>query len=261
MVRTSGEQAMASPSQCSSCGSRAEQQQLAVVLPGLRGVEVSGELWPHSVFISKAKWTFPQVMTSGLEWKNPFSHSLSADHHKHAVDSLAHVPRLCAVERHWSPAKLCLGLYAHQLLETQGSNSVKTPAILRHDSPSSHARSPAHLCFQSPGEQILAYPSNFPLHSQGQSRHAKPRYTPETTQSLGPAFPVPRTAGIFICLCKSPQQRARSRGGTWTPLPPPSGRDPPQAPVLSSTSLCKAKRLFSQMNCPACWQRGRCFQT
>lgn len=51
---------------------------------------------------------------------------------------------------------------------------------------------------------------------------------------------------VFSPLCVNPH-RACSRGSMWTLLPPPSGRDPPQVPLLSSTPLCKSKTLFSQM--------------
>lgn len=205
------EQAMASPTQWGSCFSRAEWQQGWAAAAGShaarseRGGSIRGTVASLS-FHKQNKVNIPSSHDLRSQMKKIPSHTVFLQTIISMLfNSLAHVPGLCAVERHWSPAKLCLGLYAHQLLETQGSNSVKTPAILRHDSLSSHARSWAHLCSRSPGEQILAYPSNLPLRSQGQSWHAKPRYTPETTQSLRHAFPVPRTAGIFTSLCKSPQ--------------------------------------------------------
>lgn len=109
------------------------------------------------------------------------------------------------------------------------------PAILRHDSPTNHARSEAHLCSQSPGEQASGtFQQSFC--SQGQSWHAKPRCTPQTTQYPGPTFPVPRTAGIFTCSCKSPHGLQLTKH--TDPFRGLAAQGTPGACFLKHTSLC-----------------------
>lgn len=132
---------------------------------------------------------------------------------------------------------MCLGLCARQVLETQGCNSVKNVSY-------SKARLTQQPCKElgsfvlliSLGAGSWHIPATFPLRSGGQSWRAKPRCVPETMQSPGHTFPVPRTAGIFTHSCRSPQDlQQRTHVGSFT-------SSPRQGPGCTSYPRC----LFSQ---------------
>lgn len=122
---------------------------------------------------------------------------------------------------------------------------LKMPALLRHDSPTSNARSWAHSCSRSPGEWDpgTSQQSFLSVHKvragmPNQGAHLKP-HSPR-----GPLFQSLEQQ-VFSPVCANPHT-ACSRGGTWTPLPPAragtSVHKLPQVPVFSSTPSCEAKK-------------------
>lgn len=123
----------------------------------------------------------------------------------------------------------------------RAATALKMPAILRHDSPTSNARSWAPLCSPSPGERDPGTSQQPFL-----SAHAVRAGTPNEGTCLKPRSPrgslfQSPEQQVFSPVCAKPHM-ACSRGGTWTPLPPPPGRDlgaqaGPGACFLKRTSL------------------------
>lgn len=116
------------------------------------------------------------------------------------------IPGFLAVERHRSPAN---EPRISSAVGNSGLQLLKTPPILMHDSPTSHARSWAHLCSQSPGE-LDPGTSQQPFLAALKVRAGIPKQACLKPCSPWDTFPVPRTAGIFTYWLKSPlglQQR------------------------------------------------------
>lgn len=163
--------------------------------------------------------------------------------------SLAHmhqeeVPGFLAVGRqkphHWTQ-------YLISCTKLSTATVSKMPAILKHDAPSSHTRSPARLCSQSPGE-LDPGTSQQPFLSALKVRAGIPKQACLKPCSCWDTFQSLEQQ-VFPPIHSNPHV-ACSRGGTRAPLPPPRGRTwlhkLPQVPVFSSTPLHKAKKLFSQ---------------
>lgn len=150
------------------------------------------------------------------------------------------VPGLHAVEKH--KAQKCAWDYVPvRFWKLRAATALKMSAILRHDSPSSHARSWAHLCSWSPWEQDPGT-SLQPFLSAQEVRAG----VPNQGVCLKPCSP---RGTLFQSLeqqvfspIRADPHRTCSRGRMWAPLPPPPGRDlgaqaTPGACFLKHTSL------------------------
>lgn len=172
------------------------------------------------------------------------------------------VPGLHAVEKHEAQQNCAWDYMPVRFWKLRAARALKMPAILRYDSPSSHARSWAHLCSWSPREQDPGTsPQPFLSAQEVGAGVANQGACLKPHSPWGPLFQSLEQQ-VFSPVRADPH-RTCSRGGSFT-------SSPRQGPGCTSYPRC----LFSQAqlsvrpkNCsykcdsPAYGQWGRCFQT
>ena len=111
------------------------------------------------------------------------------------------------------------------------------PAVVRHNSPTSNARSWAHSCSHLPGSRILAYPSDLssPLTRSQPARRTRV-HTWNQRSPRGLLFQS-REQQVFLPVRANPHAACR-RGGTRAPSPPARGAQATPGPCfLRNTAL------------------------
>lgn len=121
-------------------------------------------------------------------------------------------------------------------------------SILRHDSPTSHARSWAHLCSWGAGSWHI--PATFPLTAL-KVRAGMPKQACLKPRSPWDTFPVPTTAGIFTYSLKSQlglQQRRHLSSCISSLGQDPAAQTTPGACFVKHTSLGGQKIVTTKVN-------------